>query len=846
MAKQKPPTGEPAAAKPRWGGLKERLAAGVAWIRASRLRTIGALTAAGAIIGIIAVTALILRPAPRPTYIRQLADAFGELERGNSAKARRLAAQLLEDRSVAYTDHGGAYYILGAVTLRDADDQLNPKKRQLLDLVAARYLEEARSRGMPPTREAEGAWLLGRALHDAGRYDRSIAILREALEPGSERAMAVHALLADSYLHVEPPRLAEALEHNRQYLASEGLAPRDVEAGRLLEGRILLAQRDFAAAETAIEGIQNSSPLYPEALILRGRILHESLGAKVDQPEAVTTIASLREQLQQLLVREGNSPSIAAPKIAAQAQLLMGLMLKQIGDTEAAVQQLDLVRRTYFGQAEALAATIHQAELLQDTSAHEAANLYKRALAQVTSSDAPYDNVWLSASDFRARLSAAIDSLVASGHFSDALELAEGLVSPFSETIAVELQAQIHRAWAERLEQQAAKEAAPGQGVTRAEARRHRRQAGVLSRKLADLRIATQHYLDDLSRAADDLRRGQGFEQAAVVYREFLGQQPREAEPEALVGLGESLLAQGKTAEALEALAHCRDQFPRHPATYQARLLASLALAEDSKLDEAKSLLTDNLYSFSLAPESTEWRDSLFALGAVHFRQAVELECQSRLAGVDRADAESRKLGLQLLEQSYAAFEASIRTLSEAVERYPEAPQALESRYRIAEAHRQSAKLPRKRLAAVTIETSKALLRRQMQDHLEAAIEGYGNLLSQITDQPDHPRQAAESSIARNCYFGRADALFDQERYDEAIQAYSGATNRYQHDPESLEAYVQIASCHRRLGRIGEARGTIEQARVVLQRIRTDADFLKTTRLARQDWAHLLDWLRTL
>ena len=81
----------------------------------------------------------------------------------------------------------------------------------------------------------------------------------------------------------------------------------------------------------------------------------------------------------------------------------------------------------------------------------------------------------------------------------------------------------------------------------------------------------------------------------------------------------------------------------------------------------------------------------------------------------------------------------------------------------------------------------------------------------------------------------RADALFDMGKYEDAIQAYSAATNRYQHEPESLEAYVQIASCHRRMGRISEARGTLEQARVVLQRIRADADFTKTTRLARQD-----------
>ena len=65
-------------------------------------------------------------------------------------------------------------------------------------------------------------------------------------------------------------------------------------------------------------------------------------------------------------------------------------------------------------------------------------------------------------------------------------------------------------------------------------------------------------------------------------------------------------------------------------------------------------------------------------------------------------------------------------------------------------------------------------------------------------------------------------------------------------DPESLEAHVQIATCYRRLRRPNEARGTLEQARVVLQRIRADADFLRTTRLDRQQWDELLGWLRTL
>src|SRR6185436_19354572 len=129
--------------------------------------------------------------------------------------------------------------------------------------------------------------------------------------------------------------------------------------------------------------------------------------------------------------------------------------------------------------------------------------------------------------------------------------------------------------------------------VTDAEARQHWRQAGSLWRKLAELRIESRHYQEDLRSAADALRRGHGFEQAIGVYRELLKQEPQQGEAESLVGLGESLLSLGKPSEALAVLGHCREVYPKHPATYQARLLSSLALIEQGQLLEAQELLTE-------------------------------------------------------------------------------------------------------------------------------------------------------------------------------------------------------------------------------------------------------------
>jgi tetratricopeptide (TPR) repeat protein len=842
QANKRPQAAAPQA--PLTRGWLRRILSLAAWLRANRLRGWLAIAAAAvAVIGLVAALTLAARPAARPAYIRQLAQAFAEDAKGNRSAARQIAARLLTDTSVSYSDHGGAYFILGTITLRDADEQINPTKRQLLDIVAARYLDEARSRGMPQAREREGLWLLGRALHDAGRYARSISILRECLELDPKAPATIHALLADCYVNLQPPKLAEALDHNRQYLASPGLAPREQDVARLVEGRILLAQKETTAAEATVRLIGDNSPQYPEALILQGRILLATLAARNTEPppQGMEAAAAMQEQLRKLLAREGLPVAIGS-----QAQLLLGLLYREQGDTRAAIAHFDRLRRVYFGQPEALAATIFHADLVRSESPREAVTLYKRALSQVPGADEGYHNVWLSADEFCVRFSAAIDDLAARGNFAEALEVTEALVAPFSHVVAVERQATIHEAWARQLEQRAEAERLAQADLSQAEARQHRREAGALWRQLADLRITTRHYLQDMARAADNFRRGHGFEQATIVYRELLAQEPQEGQPEALVGLGESLLPLGKIDQAMSALAQCRELFPKHPATYQARLLSSLALEEQHRAEEAQELLIDNLYRFSLTPQSTEWRDSLFALGTMLYRQALDLESRSRLAGVDRPDPESRRAGLALLEQSHALFEDAIRTLNEAVERYPNSLQAVEARYRIAEAYRHSAKLPRKRIASVTIEASKALLNRQMQEHLQAAIDGYSSLITRLSEQQDVQHLPTETSILRNSYFGRADALFDLGRYEEAIQAYSAATNRYQHDPESLEAYVQIASCHRRLGRLSEARGTLEQAKVVLQRIRPDADFVRTTRLARQDWVHLLDWLRTL
>jgi tetratricopeptide (TPR) repeat protein len=773
--------------------------------------------------------------------------ALARLDAGELAEARRLATELRQLPDATLAERGAALYVLGSILAREAQEQQDAAKQRVLYLVAARYLEDAQTHGFPPGREADAVLTLGRALHHSGRHAQALASLRESLDQSPHAAAELHRLLALSYAALTPPKHKAALEHARAYLAVPDLAPTERHAGALLVARLQLAGGNTTAASQSLAQVPDDSPLVAEAVMLRAQVAIESARSELKSAPQLTeatqqSLAKMIDALRDLESRTGIDRDVIP-----HAQLLAAQCYEASGDRRAAAAQFDRLRRGRFGRPDGLAAAFFLAEIhRQEGRPAAAVEMYKQALMQAGPRDA-YDNSWLPLATLESRLTAAAADLTAGGHYAESIELTKAMLPLVSEGLALRQRIAAREAWGGQLLAQSRTQPALLAETTRAEARQHFREAGAGGERLAELSIASRNYVADLAAAAENYQRGQGYRQAARVWRVFLRQNPRERRPEAMVGLGESLLALGAIDAALTALQNCRDEFPTHPATYRARLLESRAWQEKGDLTRAKDLLLDNLYRHALTPKSSEWRDSLFALGHLLYRQASEEETQSRMAGVDLTDTEAMKEGLKLLEQSYATYQEAIRVLTEAVQRYPTASQALLSRYWIAEAYRHSALAPRRKLAVTNIETSRLALNRQITQELDAALDEYQKLVAELSDEQSLARRTpVELALLRNCYFGRADALFDLRRYDEAIQAYSAATNRYQNEPESLEAYVQIAACYRRLARPNEARGTLEQARVVLQRIRSDADFHRTTRLGRQQWDELLGWLRTL
>ena len=91
--------------------------------------------------------------------------------------------------------------------------------------------------------------------------------------------------------------------------------------------------------------------------------------------------------------------------------------------------------------------------------------------------------------------------------------------------------------------------------------------------------------------------------------------------------------------------------------------------------------------------------------------------------------------------------------------------------------------------------------------------------------------------ILRNTYFGIGFASYHLGQFNDALAAYTTVTNRFQADPEVLDAYIKIARCRQAMGQPGDVRIALEQARIVLGRLPNETRFDQTTPFTRTEWA---------
>ncbi len=792
--------------------------------------------------------------------------ALARMDAGDFDEARRIAARLRE-RAKTFEEQGGPIFILGAVLAQDAAGQWDDTQQRRLYLIAARYLEEGRARGYPEGREGDGIYLLGQCLYRAGHYAECLPVLHEALRQNPNRQAQIQRLLAKAYFRDQPSDLAKASKYNALFLEDKAVSPRARHEALLEQSQVLLALDDLAGAREALDQIPDATQVAHDVDLARAHLSlleTDNTPLKTDNRDGAT-IGDLTSRYDQIIasLRDIDALELGESVTTRRAKFLIGVvyrrkadriqeagLLQQAADTyQAAAKQFAGTRRVYFNFPEGVLAGMQEAELNQQNAEYQhAIEGYLRVLNDFDAT--PAGDWWsMQFAGFGARIEVAFDEFLAVGDYDRAIQLARAMPPVTDEASAVRLVAKGYEDWARSLDQEAATQNPRQAEATFRDARKHWREAGVAYSRLAELRIATREYTSDLEKSAQAFLQGQNYLRAIQGLQLYLQHEIGRERPTGLLGLGKAYLALGKPDKAMKPLLECINSYPKHPAAYEARLVASSAWLQSGKLDKAQKLLEDNLHNEFLRPQSWEWRHSLFALGDLHYRKGLRLESQSRAKGLNSQTNSpvAQREAMGLLEASHDAFQEAISQLFESIRRYPDDSKSLLARYQIGESHRKAARLPKKRLETETIETNRNALIREIQTELEKAAMHFLDIQERLNEeQQERDLTKLEQRLLRNAYFAHADALFDMGKFEEAQRVYSTASNRYINDPESLEAFLQIANCQKQLGRYSDARGTLEQAKVVLSRIRPEANFLKTTRFSRDQWVSLLDWMTSL
>jgi tetratricopeptide (TPR) repeat protein len=763
------------------------------------------------VLPIIVVQVTLTRKLPKPSVKPALELAFEALDQQDYALAGQIALELGAEQPMTADELKAKPYLLGVVADHDAGRMLGRQRRRLCAL-AAKYLNEARLMGFPLGHEAEGLFLLGKNLYESGRAAESVAVLEEALATATDRATELHHLLATACVDQPQPNYREALKHNTAYLADKGLSDEAREQGLIERSRIEFDLEDYDACRKTLDAIAPDSAFGLQAAVMRALLLErEGQGlAEADPPAAAARYGEALELLEKLPARSASNMAAAAD-----VSYLMGRLRLVAGDDEAGLTQLRRTQQRWPETDAGFAAGISLADwCLQHQRVSDAMTAYRTALETVDA-ETPLRNRWLSLDELRTNSLDAYQEFLRQQQFEHAIELASLGAPMLGVARSLQLQAQAHAQWGRHLLTTAAGARSPNNTNMLREGRRRLRQAGMLYRRLAETRPAAREYPDDIYDAAEADLAGHNYTSAVEMFRKYLDVEARQRRPRALLALGESLLALGQPAEALQALQECIEFHARDAAVFEARLIASRAYLEQGQTEQAEKLLLDNLYGDALTPASTEWRQSLFALGRLMYEAGRYNEA------IDRFD--------------------------EAIARYTKDDDAEEARYLAAESYRRRAgEIERQELQEATAE-GRLARRREWTQLLETGLARFEQELDGILmRQEQRPLTPLEEAILRNCFFARGAILFQLGRYQDAIQAYASVTNRYQQRPEVLEAYVQIAACYRRLGQTDEARSTLQQAKYALNHLPESVSFDETSNYNRQEWGRLFDTLEAL
>jgi tetratricopeptide (TPR) repeat protein len=747
----------------------------------------------------------------------RLVAALTALDAGDYDQARTLVRRVLNNVGLPRQEYGTPLFVLGAVKTFDAGNDIVPERRRTGYLVASRYLTEAHSYGWPTSREKQGLLLLGKSLVESYQVRDGIDVLSEglAVEPqtGGPFNPAIHRLLAEAFAQLSPPKFDQALSHVSAALADDGLSSDQRTAAILLKAKILSRLARFDEAQQALATVPAETERQAAVSLARAHVALDGVEAALQRLPAQEQDKLPPDLLARIdeasaLLKDAQSQDKQAGDITRRALYLLGRAAELRGDHDDALQMFRQTHQKYGDTPEGLAAELGEADIRRRGGDDKASLTWYRQVLVSGADPTNYRSDVLPIEQLRGRILEAVGDYVNKGLFDNATTLLESFPPLFTRTEQLELRGDTLKQWGDRQLVEADKDSEHDDELRRS-GRRHMREAGVAYEKLAGVRFATEHYSDDIWNSADCFYRGQSYSNTARLLDVYLKNEPEKRNAQALLLLGQSDLALGNVDQCIAALEECIELYARDNATYEARIDCANAYRYRGNAQEAERLLRSNLTESNLKPSSPEWRDSLFALGRLLFSQGRN--------------------------------EDAIDTLEEAVERYPDDAQTLQTRYLIGESYRRWADEPLSRMLQARTASEREKGAQLVHERLAKALESFKEVQRAITLRVrDVQQDPLYGAMLRNCYMLEGTVLFDLERYEDAIKSYSNVSSLYPNEPFVIETFVQIADCWQRLDRVEKAHGAIQQAQLTLDRLPKDADFAATTAFSRDEWKSLL------
>jgi len=789
-----------------------------------KLARIGWVYAIGIAAGLAITSGVVVLLARKPELPadKQLQAALAALDGHHEQSAWRIAAAL-EEKGYQDPDFaGGVPFVLGLCAFREAGayDDLARDKRYVS---AVSYLREADRLSLADERRPEWAFAIGISLYRIGLADEALPRLEEAVEtypPGRHEAT-----LLLTQVHMDgrtKHNMEEALKLNTQLVEDATLSATDRDNAWLQRAQILLALDRRDESEQAL-----------------ARVSHENIrnhGSAILRAQTMMADGKYREAL---LALEPLSRDVGLERIyPAQAQYLMGVCAEQLGELENAVASYQRTAERFEQSHEALAARLGAAAALRKLGRNEEAlETYAQVLRSVVRPRS-FRNRWVSLKKLQDTVVDAWNAWMEHHYYNEAIVLADMMSPAIPREQALELSARASRRFAQHVEAEAARLPVAREDARREDVERQWRRSGEAYARLAENRRSAADHFSDLWNSAEDFTRGRDYESAVEKLSLFIVERTSKLLPAALVRRGQCYMNMGRFDRALSDFEEAIAANPSDPVAFQARCLIGRCHLERDEIDQAERSWRDVLESTELTPTAVEWREALHALGKLLY---------------DTAEMARRKSGQVVLtglmptsEQQVselARFDDAILRLEEFRDRYPTAPETAEVRFLLARALQKSAEVPEARWKTAETDIARSEFRRQMHERLERAIRELTALQTlllarQTAGQLDQPGQV----MLRNSFFEIANCYFLLGRYDAAIAAYSTSAGRYQQEPDSLTAYVQIANCYDRMQKPAEALSTLAQAQLILKQLPDAAFSGLPSAMSRDDWQRWLNW----